>query len=75
MNKRHFVKLSNGVVLFFEENADEQVISFGVWDNHNDCPQLYIGELGNWNVNISSVCDLNLDSLNPNVAENVYEKI
>lgn len=29
MNQRHFVKLSNGVILFFEEDADEQIVSFG----------------------------------------------
>lgn len=73
MNKRHFVKLSNAVILFFEENADEQVLSFGVWDNHNDRPDSYIGELGNWRVNIFSILDLHLDDLNPNVVENVYE--
>lgn len=74
MNKRHFVKLSNSVVLFLEEDADEQVVSFGVWDNHNNCPGSYIGELGNWKVCVSSVVDLHLDSLNPNVVENVYEE-
>lgn len=74
MNKRHFVKLSNSVILFFEEDADEQVVSFGVWDNHNDSPHSYIGELGNWRVNIFSSSDLHLDDLNPDVIENVYEE-
>lgn len=74
MNKRHFVELSNSVILFFEEDADKQVVSFGVWDNHNDCPDAYIGELGDWKVNVFSAPDLHLDGLNPNVIENVYEE-
>jgi hypothetical protein len=63
MSKKHFITLSNSVILFFEENTESQSLSFGVWDNHNDQPDCYIGDLKNWSVEIYGSADLLLDEL------------
>jgi hypothetical protein len=63
MSKKHFITLSNAVILFFEEEPESQSLSFGVWDNHNDRPDCYIGELKNWSVEICGSVDLLLDEL------------
>jgi len=63
MSKKHFITLSNAVILFFEEEPESKSLSFGVWDNHNDRPDCYIGEFKNCSVEICGTADLLLDQL------------
>jgi hypothetical protein len=63
MRKKHFINLSNSVILFFEEAPELESLFFGVWDNHNDRPDCYIGEFKDYNVETYGSVDLLLDQL------------